>query len=167
MSLDKRFESLSVKVVRNEQYLSAAHSLLDRCKQGIDICTYKFEFSKRADARGLNFLIDKICALAKSGREIRILLDTTRKQSGLTKINEYAGRRLRQCGIKTRTLPDRRCQHAKLLIVDSSFALIGSHNWSPKSMTENFEVSVLIQDVDLLKDIQAHFAKIWEAAIPI
>lgn len=164
MALDEGIERLSIKIVRNEQYLGVAHRLLDLCKESVDICTYKFEFSKRADARGLNHLIDKISRLAKSGTRVRVLLDTTRKRSGLTKINEYAAGRLRKSGIKTRTLPDRRCQHAKLLLVDNSLGLIGSHNWSPKSMTENFEVSVLIQNAGLLQDIQAHFDKIWESS---
>ena len=151
----------AIKIIRNEQYLTAAQGILDLARQRVDICTYKFELSQRADARGLNSLIDRLYALAAAGKKIRVLLNTTGARSGLTKINEHAARVLKQHDIDCRTLPDGRCQHAKILLVDGCLGLIGSHNWSPKSMTENFEVAVEIHHAGYLLDLQEHFEKIW------
>lgn len=154
----------AIKIIRNEQYLAAAQCILDQARTKVDICTYKFELSKRADARGLNSLIDSLYTLAAAGKRIRILLNTTGARSGLTKINEHAARVLMSHNIDTRTLPDGRCQHAKILLVDGCLGIIGSHNWSPKSMTENFEVAVVIKHPGYLLDIQNHFEKIWTGA---
>jgi len=154
----------SIKVIRNEQFLAEAQGILGQAVQRVDICTYKFELSQRADARGLNSLINTLYALAAINVKIRVLLNTTSARSGLTKINEYAARELKQHGIDCRTLPDGRCQHAKILIVDRCLGIIGSHNWSPKSMTENFEVAVVLYHAGYLQSVVEHFEKIWAGA---
>jgi len=153
-----------LKVIRNEQFLAAAQGILGQARHSIDICTYKFELSQRADARGLNQLIEYLYAMASEDVHVRVLLNITGRRSGLSRLNENTGRTLKTHGINVRYLPDNRCQHAKMLLVDRSMGIIGSHNWSPKSMTENFEVSVVIRHAGYLKEIQAHFEKIWEGS---
>jgi len=153
-----------IKVIKNEEYLAVAQGILDQARHKVDICTYKFELSKRPDAQGLNSLIGTLYDLAIIDVRIRVLLNTTGKRSGLTRINENAGRVLKRHGLEVRTLPDGRCQHAKILIVDGCLGIIGSHNWSPKSMTDNFEVSVVFYGAQYLVRIQEHFEKIWEGS---
>lgn len=153
-----------IKVIRNEQFYAAARGILIDARKRIDVCTYKFEFSTRPAARDLNRLIDILYAQAYAGIKVRVLLNTNRSRSGLTKINEHAARILKTREIEVRTLPDSRCQHAKMILVDNCLGLIGSHNWSPKSLTENFEVSVDIRHAGYLQDICEHFEKIWTGA---
>lgn len=153
-----------IKVIKNEEFLAAAHTLLDLAKKEVDICTYKFELSQRTDARGLNSLIDKLYTLAVIDVRIRVLLNTTRARSGLTKINENAARVLKKHGLLVRTLPDGRCQHAKILLIDGCCGIIGSHNWSPRSLVENFEVAVVISHAGYLQRIREHFDRIWESS---
>lgn len=154
----------TVRVVRNEEFLAVAHGILSWAKRSVDICTYKFEFSQRPAARGLNLLIGRLYALADIGVRVRVLLETSRRRGGLTRINENAAKALKAHGIEVRTLPDDRCQHAKMLLVDDCLGIIGSHNWTPKAMTENFEVSVRIQNPGYLAGIVEHFNKIWEGS---
>ncbi len=130
----------------------------------MDICTYKFEMSKRPGARALNSLIDFLYALADKKVQVRVLLSIAGRRSGLSRLNQDTGLILQKRGIEVRYLPDNRCQHAKVLIVDKFCGIIGSHNWSVKSMTENFEVSVAIYHAGLLKEIQEHFEKIWKSS---
>ena len=144
--------------------MAVAGAILDDARKCVDICTYKFEISQRADARGLNYLIQDLYALVVVGVRVRVLLNITGRRSGLSRLNENTGRTLKARGIEVRYLPDNRCQHAKMLLIDRSMGIIGSHNWSPKSMTENFEISVAIYHPGYLKDIQEHFDKIWEGS---
>lgn len=153
-----------IKVIRNEQYLAAAQGILGLSRYSVDLCTYKFEITQRADARDLNSLIATLYSLVVIGVRIRVLLNITGKRSGLSRLNENTGKALKTHGIEVRYLPDNRCQHAKMLLVDRCMGIIGSHNWSPKSMTDNFEVSVEIHHAGYLQEIQAHFEKIWEGS---
>lgn len=154
----------SIEVIKNEEYLTVAQGILGRARHQVDICTYKFEISQRADARGLNSLIDYLYAVASEGVRVRVLLNIAGRRSGLSRLNENTGRILKAHGIEVKYLPDNRCQHAKILLVDRFLGIIGSHNWSPRSMTENFEVSVMIKHAGHLQRIQEHFEKIWEGS---
>ena len=147
--------------------MAAARDILAQARHKVDICTFKFELSARPDSRPLNSLIDILYNLAARDINIRILLNTTGRRSGLTRINENAAMALKKKGILVRTLPDRRCQHAKILLVDGCLGIIGSHNWSPKSMTENFEVSVVFYGAAYLVETQRHFDKIWESSMAL
>ena len=56
-------------------------------------------------------------------------------------------------------LPERICCHAKIIIVDQSKAIVGSHNLGVKSCHYNFEMSYLIMDpiqVALLSNVFCH-----------
>ncbi len=151
----------TLKVIKNEEYFKAARFVLTQARRQVDIATFKFEFSQRIDARPLNSLIDILYTLANNKVIVRVLLDTTGRRSGLARINRRAAGTLRQRGIDVRTLPDSRCQHAKILLVDGCLGIIGSHNWSWRSMTENFEVSVLVYHAGHLQELQEHFDRLW------
>jgi len=153
-----------VRLVKNEQFSHEAKAILDSATKTIDICTYKFEISTRPDARDLNELIQILYGQAASDVRVRVLLNITGNRSGLSRLNENTGRTLKAHGIEVRYLPDNRCQHAKTLVADNCVALIGSHNWSPKSLTENYEISVVINDYVALDWLQAHFERIWDKA---
>lgn len=154
----------AVKIIRNEEYLAAAEPMILEARRRIDICTFKFEISRRADARGLNRLIQALYSMSSSRVSVKVLLNITGRRGTLSRLNLAAGRILQVHNIDVRYLPDNRCQHAKILLVDKCQGIIGSHNWSYRSMTENFEASVAIYHAGLLARLQAHFEKIWESS---
>lgn len=153
-----------VKIIRNEEYLAVAAPMILEARRHIDICTYKFEISRRPDARGLNRLIESLYAVIDNGVYVRVLLNITGRRGTLSRLNLAAGRILQGHNIDVRHLPDNRCQHAKMLLVDKCQGIIGSHNWSYRSMTENFEVSVAFNHAGLLGEPQAWFEKLWKSS---
>lgn len=155
----------SVSIIRNEQFTAAAQEYLGQATRYVDVATYKFEYSKGSDARELNSLISTLYSLAIIDVRVRVLLHGGGRRTTLVKINEYAARELKKHKIQCRYLPDNRTQHAKLILVDKCIGIIGSHNWSVKSLVQNFEVSVGLYHAGYISDIQNHFDKIWEKAI--
>jgi len=164
MVIDELLKGAPIKILKNEEFLAGAQAILGLARQRVDICTYKFDLSERADARDLNSLVKILFTLASNKILVRVLLNTTGRHSGLTKINENAAKILKKNGLQVRCLPDGRCQHAKAIIVDDEFAMIGSHNWSPRSMTDNMEMSVLIKGAEYLQNVKATFNKVWEGS---
>jgi len=167
MSLNELDKLRTVKVIRNEQFLWYAGRVLERARKDVILCSYKFELSRRTDALGLNSLLDILYTVAINKIQIRVLLNVTGLRSSLSKININTARTLVKKGIEVRALKENRCQHAKILIVDGRLGIIGSHNWTPRSLTENFEASVVLSGADVLEDIVAHFEKIWLKSIDI
>jgi len=49
--------------------------------------------------------------------------------------------------------------HAKLMLVDDDWALVGSTNWDPRSLRLNFELNVECQSPTLVRDLDAVFEK--------
>lgn len=153
-----------VKVIRDEEFLTVAEPMILEARRQIDICTYKFEMSGRPEAKGLNCLIQGLYAAQSLGISVRVLLNIMARRSGLSRLNLNAGRVLQGHKIDVRYLPDNRCQHAKILIVDKCQGIIGSHNWSVRSGIENFEVSVAFNHAGLLATPQAWFEKLWKTS---
>jgi phosphatidylserine/phosphatidylglycerophosphate/cardiolipin synthase-like enzyme len=82
------------------------------------------------------------------------------KFKGVAKTNAAVANAFRAAGVDVRYLPNGRCSHAKILIIDGRQMMIGSHNWSVQSFTRNFEVSVLTDDNILIRQA----AEIYGAA---
>jgi cardiolipin synthase len=49
--------------------------------------------------------------------------------------------------------------HAKLMLVDDDWALVGSSNWDPRSLRLNFELNVECQSSGLVRELEAVFEK--------
>jgi len=60
-----------------------------------------------------------------------------------------------------------RLLHEKLMIVDSRYVVVGSSNMNYRSLTLAFEMSLVIDSPALAKELEAHFATIYEDSMPI
>lgn len=157
----------TVKVIKNGEFLVVAYAILQDSQKSIDICTYKFEISKSGSAANLNDLIKTLAIMADNGIKVRILLETNARRNGVSRYNIHAAGELKKMGIPCRTLPRQRCQHAKLILVDDEIAIIGSHNWTPKSMTSNYEISVVIRSRSILQNTKEYFDKMWQKGVAL
>jgi phosphatidylserine/phosphatidylglycerophosphate/cardiolipin synthase-like enzyme len=73
------------------------------------------------------------------------------KFKGVAKTNAAVANAFRAAGVDVRYLPNGRCSHAKILIVDGIQMIVGSHNWSVQSFTRNFELSIMTDDNTLIR----------------
>jgi len=60
-----------------------------------------------------------------------------------------------------------RLLHEKLMIVDSRYVIIGSSNLNYRSLTFAYEMSLVIDSPALAREMEAHFATIYENTVPI
>ncbi|MGB4408448.1 MAG: phosphatidylserine/phosphatidylglycerophosphate/cardiolipin synthase family protein [Sphaerochaeta sp.] len=60
-----------------------------------------------------------------------------------------------------------RLLHEKLMIVDSRYVVIGSSNLNYRSLTFAYEMSLVIDSPALAREMEAHFATIYENTVPI
>ncbi|MFT4045769.1 MAG: phospholipase D-like domain-containing protein [Solimonas sp.] len=54
--------------------------------------------------------------------------------------------------------------HAKMLVIDGAYTMIGSANWDPRSLLLNFELNVEIYDGAFAQRMAVHFAELWQRA---
>jgi phosphatidylserine/phosphatidylglycerophosphate/cardiolipin synthase-like enzyme len=138
-------------LILDEKYEAAARGLIESATADIRMSTFKIQRPTRRRAPGLIAALDLICDKSRAGVRVQFLMNWDLKFRGVAKTNAIVANAFRAAGIDVRYLPDGRCSHAKILIVDGRQMLIGSHNWSAQSFTRNFELSVLTDDDILIR----------------
>jgi phosphatidylserine/phosphatidylglycerophosphate/cardiolipin synthase-like enzyme len=126
---------------------------IDGARRSIDLLMY--ELTQQS-------LIDRFIAAHKRGIAVRVLLDGKRGP-------DYEGPKgqLQAAGVEVRAAPARfQYAHAKVMIVDRSYAVVMSANMDSFSMDRARNYGVVDRDRDDLKGLQAVFDADWAGANP-
>ncbi|MCX5781897.1 MAG: phospholipase D-like domain-containing protein [Elusimicrobia bacterium] len=137
--------------VVNRAYLKECLEIINSSKSSISIAHYYF----KNDSTTLK-IKNAIRDAAKRGIKVRVLLD------GSIKENAGALDDFSSFGVKIKLGNPKRKLHAKLIIADAAVTLLGSTNFSEKSIDENNETNVLINDASVSKIYQEYFEMLWK-----
>jgi len=129
----------------DQEFLLQAQALLGMAKRRIDIATFKAEISHSPRGLHLQYFFKELFKKRDQGVEINFLINWNTNRRSVPLTNLFVIKELKRQKINVRILPNDRCCHAKILIIDRHVAILGSHNLSIKSCHNNFEVSYLIQ----------------------
>lgn len=140
---------------------------LQKAKQEILIATFKFEINLKPRGRYLKKNVDELIIAKKRGVNIKLLLNIHSDFRSTSPGNLYAARYLSQYGFEIKHLPRGRTCHLKLLLIDKTFLIIGSHNWAIRSLTSNAEASILTRDRNLILQTRNYFLYLWKQAAAI
>lgn len=146
----------------DEKFYHAAKTLIESAQKEILVSSFKFELPSSVSGRSIASLFNVLCIAAQTGRTVKVLVNMIPGRSQLVAINRAAIKSLRQAGCQVRCLPGNRVVHAKLLIVDGKKMILGSHNWSAKSLTNNFEMSLLVDDPETVALARVIFFHLWD-----
>lgn len=149
--------SPDVRVVLNRDYLPAARELIRSARKTLDIIQYEY-----VDYGAVLTIEKEIRAAMERGVKVKMLLDdgvgATRKNvarlSALgidAKLDETA--RYREPGDKT--------THAKMILADERSFLVGSTNFSDKSISDNNESNVQVDGGAAGKSMKNYFVQLW------
>jgi cardiolipin synthase len=56
--------------------------------------------------------------------------------------------------------------HSKCLVIDNDYVLVGSSNLDPRSLRLNFELGIEVFDLELNRELSAHFAEVMAQCTP-
>lgn len=148
----------------DQDFLPQATAIIESAKAQIDIATFKAEITSKPRGRRLWLFFSTLFERRDRGVQINFLINWNTKQRVVPLTNRYVIQELKHQKINVRILPDDRCCHAKILIVDRRVAIIGSHNLSVRSCHNNFEVSILSQNPASVARLCAAFDHAFLAA---
>ncbi len=103
------------------------------------------------DEEIIDFLIQKAKSVS-----VKVLLADPKKISQ----NEPVAQKLRAGGVDARFLL-KPYLHAKLIVVDASYAYLGSVNLTKDSLDENIELGIIFSNPDLITPLQKQFGEDW------
>jgi phosphatidylserine/phosphatidylglycerophosphate/cardiolipin synthase-like enzyme len=92
--------------------------------------------------------------------KVEVILEVREGEDRTTKRNRQTGKILSEGGVKVIYDSLSKTNHAKWMVVDGESTLLGSTNWTYYALTNNNEVSVLIQSKELAKALLDYFHQV-------
>ncbi len=146
------------------RYMQMLPGLMESAQHELRVALFQMQV-QGARAKGWSGeLALKLHAKAEEGKRVRVLLSSAGGGRAIPAINRHAALWLMVRGVEVRNLGPSRVCHAKVVLVDERVAIVGSHNWSWHSLSQNFEVSVLVDGGPLVARLVEHFDGLWSVA---
>lgn len=144
-----------VLVVNDQDYYPTAKKLIDDADESIFVIAFEMKYYDRYPDSKTNQLIEALIDAQNRGVNVRVLTDEylDKYDSGASNLV----RMLRQKGVDARLDGSERTTHAKVLVVDGKYVLLGSTNWSFTSFEKNAEANVLVHSKGLASDFERYF----------
>ncbi len=153
-----------MQLLLDEKFLPAAQNLISSAQHSIYISTFKAEMTTKPRGRHLLKLFDSIVEKSQLGLDVRFVLNNFTGSKSIPFTNLYAMQELKRQKVNVRCFPNDRICHAKIIIVDGTAVILGSHNLSVRSCHNNFEVSMYFHDKETVQRLASIFIKTFENA---
>lgn len=141
--------------VVDRDYFPTAKKLIQEAKESIYISMFVMKRGKKPNSF-VNLLIEELKNAAKRGIKIRILLENK-------KVNQPTVDSLRDTrNIEIKFDSPQKTTHNKIVLIDQNTILIGSTNWTEKSIGYANEANVVIKDKEVTEYFQEYFDRLWK-----
>lgn len=141
--------------VVDRDYFPAAKKLIQEAEKSIYIGMFIMKKGKKPNSF-VNLLIEELKTAAERGIKIRILLENK-------KVNQPTVDFLRDTrNIEIKFDSPQKTTHNKIVIIDENTVLIGSTNWTEKSIGYANEANVVIKDKEVTEYFQEYFDRLWK-----
>ena len=139
--------------ISNDRYFPALLKAVKNAQKSIYACLYYISYFP--DQKGkVEQILNALADAVKRGVKVEVILDRGNDLAGegdISQKNIRAYSQLRKLGIPVFYDEMKTTTHAKYWLVDESLVILGSHNISENSLTNNREASILIQSPEVAK----------------
>ncbi|MBU0675494.1 MAG: helix-hairpin-helix domain-containing protein [Proteobacteria bacterium] len=143
-------------LLEDREYLTALLDRIASSRSTIDLAMFLFKTSDSPKNRA-NLIVKALTDAARRGVAIRLCLEKSNYDDKLNESNENTARKLRTRGIKVTFDSPVTTTHTKMVIIDSRYSLIGSHNLTDSALGRNHELSVLIDNRETARNLTEYF----------
>ena len=124
--------------------------LILKARNTIDVLTYDWRWYPNNPEHDIQKINVAMISLISRGVKVRVLLQDKSMVEFLKSLKVLA-----------RVHSDGRTLHAKLMIIDQKYLIIGSHNLTHRALDYNIETSLLIDDPDIVSHHQLLFNHLY------
>lgn len=156
--------SATIDLLYGAAWAPALLAALEQSTHHIEALLYMATPLKSKNAETIGGIADAMLAAPSRGIACRAILPTWGENDPLRNINAVFIAAATAAGWKIRRTNKNRLQHAKLYIFDRASLLIGSHNLTSTAVTQNVELSIMIESKLQAARAAALFDKIWAEA---
>lgn len=147
-SIDVFSQDVKARLVFKSQYANFAKELIDNAKTSIQLAMFFLLANANSKAKEL---LDAIIAAKARSVDIKVILDKDDVGDPYLsrEINMEAFKILDDAGIAVIFDEANELMHAKTLVVDEQYVIVGSHNWTGGSFHHYEDISILLESKDL------------------
>lgn len=149
-----------VQVVTDAQYFEAAKKMIQEAKVSILVMMFEMGYYEKYPNTPSNLLIKELIEAKKRGVKVEVILEAREGDDRTTRQNRVVGKILSEGGVEVIYDPLFKTMHAKTLVADGEWSLVGSTNWVFSSLTSNNEVSVLIKSKEVARALTDYFNQV-------
>lgn len=124
--------------------------LIEQAKNSIFIIVYDWRWYSDQIGSAIQKFNNSIINAAQKKKRVRVITNRS-----------YINEILPQLNIQVKKIHSKRTLHTKLMIIDNEIAILGSHNYTMNAFTINHEVSVILQDEQIVKRLSLYFENLW------
>lgn len=139
------------QVVIANEFVKCISPHIERARKSIDIIVFDWRWyadQPGSDCQKFNQLI--VNALRR-GVRVRCVVNS-----------DDIAMKLRSVGAEVKKHLSTHLLHAKLMIIDEDTVITGSHNYTQSAFTANYELSVILTELENIEPFNLFFRNIWQ-----
>jgi phosphatidylserine/phosphatidylglycerophosphate/cardiolipin synthase-like enzyme len=149
-----------VQLVLDGQYFQVAKKIIEQAKYSIQVIMFEMGYYDQYPNTPSNLLVRELIDARKRGVKVEVILEVKEGEDRTTKRNRHTGRILSEGGVEVIYDSLSKTTHAKLMVVDGEFSLVGSTNWTYYALTNNNEASVLVRSKAVARALRDYFGRV-------
>ena len=139
-----------VTLIIDDKYTQKAIEFIKDAKREIRICAYAWRWYALEPEIGIQKLNVELIRAKERGVKLYCLVDTIAICSHISSL-----------GLHCRCVATNKMLHTKAICVDDKTLVIGSHNLTKRANTDNYEISVAIQQYEPIAQFIDYFDRMW------
>jgi phosphatidylserine/phosphatidylglycerophosphate/cardiolipin synthase-like enzyme len=139
-----------IQVLIGKEFPKELRKLFDEAKTSIDIIVFDWRWYKTKPACETQLFNQSIVRAIRRGVKVRAIVNSNEIIETLTSL-----------GVKAKKLISPRLVHVKMIIIDENVVVVGSHNYTESAFERNFELSVVLRDVETDNRFNKFFNNIY------
>lgn len=137
-------------LIIGSQFVKKVCPIIDQAKQTIDIIVFDWRWYALDPANPAQIFNQSIIRAVKRGVKVRVI-------TNIVEVIDI----LKQQGCNVRKPITKNLIHPKVMIIDDKTIILGSHNYTQSAFTTNFEVSIVLDEIEQIQELKTFFTNLF------
>lgn len=137
-------------IIIGKQFIEKVIPLINAAKESIDIIIYDFRLRPEHEEHPVSVLALALKEAKERGCVVRALVSSPTVKA-----------HLEQYTLQAKILVTQKLMHAKMMLIDNTVAIVGSHNYTQSAFSTNIEVSLAVTLSSTQNELQSYFKNLW------
>lgn len=141
---------MTIETVVGGEYPKEVSKLIEKAKKSIDIVVFDWRWYPNDPGAKCQQMNQTISRAIRRGVAVRAIVN-----------NVFIKSKIINAGGESKILNTGRLLHSKLMIIDGTIIITGSHNYTESAFTKNLELSVILNDLAIKNRFNDYFENLW------